>query len=98
MQLSDVVATSRTVAATSSRTAKVQALPACLRRASEDGPDVVQVVTAHLSGVLPLRRIGVSWRGLQGLPDSAETGHRYLLPTPRYVGKLRPKGRMRHFF
>lgn len=73
MELSDVVATSHTVAATSSRTAKVEALAACLRRASEDGPDLVEVVTAHLSGVLPQRRIGVSWRGLQGLPDPAGT-------------------------
>src|SRR6476619_5227960 len=73
MQLSDVVTTSHTVAATSSRTAKVEALAACLRRAAQDGPDVVEVVTAHLSGVLPQRRIGVSWRGLQGLPDPAGT-------------------------
>src|SRR5689334_16209602 len=71
MQLSDVVDTSRTVAATASRTAKVEALAACLRRAAQDGPDVVEVVTAHLSGVLPQRRIGVSWRGLQGLPEPA---------------------------
>src|SRR3954449_3382497 len=71
MQLSDVVATSHTVAATASRTAKVEALAACLRRAAEDGPDVVEVVTAHLSGVLPQRRIGISWRGLQGLPEPA---------------------------
>jgi len=72
MQLSDVVATSRTVAATASRTAKVEALAACLRRAAQDGPAVVEVVTAHLSGVLPQRRIGVSWRGLQDLPEPAE--------------------------
>ncbi len=71
MQLSDVVATSHTVAATSSRTAKVEALAACLARAAEDGPDTVEVVTAHLSGVLPQRRIGVSWRGLQALPEPA---------------------------
>jgi DNA ligase-1 len=71
MQLSDVVATSHTVAATSSRTAKVEALATCLARAAQDGPETVEVVTAHLSGVLPQRRIGVSWRGLQGLPDPA---------------------------
>ena len=71
MQLSDVVDTARTVAATSSRTAKVEALAACLRRASLDGPEVIEVVAAHLSGVLPQRRIGVSWRGLQGLPEPA---------------------------
>ena len=71
MQLSDVVDTARTVAATSSRTAKVEALAACLRRAALDGPEVIEVVTAHLSGVLPQRRIGVSWRGLQSLPEPA---------------------------
>jgi DNA ligase 1 len=71
MQLSDVVDTALVVAATSSRTAKVEALAACLRRASLDGPEVIEVVAAHLSGVLPQRRIGVSWRGLQGLPEPA---------------------------
>jgi DNA ligase-1 len=71
MQLSDVVDTARAVAATSSRTAKVEALAACLRRAALDGPEVIEVVAAHLSGVLPQRRIGVSWRGLQGLPEPA---------------------------
>jgi DNA ligase-1 len=59
------------VAATSSRTAKVEVLAACLRRAALDGPEVIEVVAAHLSGVLPQRRIGVNWRGLQGLPDPA---------------------------
>jgi DNA ligase 1 len=72
MQLSDVVDTARAVAATSSRTAKVEALAGCLRRAALDGPEVIEVVGAHLSGVLPQRRIGVSWRGLQGLPEPAE--------------------------
>jgi DNA ligase-1 len=71
MQLSDVVDTARAVAATSSRTAKVDALAACLRRAARGGPEVIEVVAAHLSGVLPQRRIGVSWRGLQGLPEPA---------------------------
>ena len=71
MLLADVVATSQAVAATASRTAKVDALAACLRRAADDGPDVVEVVASHLSGVLPQRRIGVSWRGLQSLPAPA---------------------------
>ncbi|MBB2988432.1 ATP-dependent DNA ligase [Terracoccus luteus] len=71
MLLHDVVDTARTVAATSSRTAKVEALAACLRRAADDGPETVEVVASHLSGVLPQRRIGVSWRGLTGLPDPA---------------------------
>ncbi|MGW5241656.1 ATP-dependent DNA ligase [Monashia sp. NPDC004114] len=71
MLLSDVVATSHAVAATASRTAKVDALAGCLRRASLDGPEVVELVASHLSGVLPQRRIGVSWRGLQTLPTPA---------------------------
>jgi DNA ligase-1 len=71
MLLADVVATSQTVAATPSRTAKVDALAACLRRAADDGPEVVEIVASHLSGVLPQRRIGVSWRGLQSLPTPA---------------------------
>ncbi len=71
MRLTDLVDTARTVAATSSRTAKVEALAECLRRAADDGPATVEVVAAHLSGVLPQRRIGVSWRGLQNLPEPA---------------------------
>ncbi|MCU1535880.1 MAG: ligase ATP-dependent Dnl1 [Humibacillus sp.] len=71
MQLSDVVDTALAVAATSSRTAKVEALAACLLRASADGPAVIEVVAAHLSGVLPQRRLGVSGRGLRCLPEPA---------------------------
>jgi DNA ligase-1 len=71
MLLHDVVETSRRVAATTSRTAKVDALADCLARAGDDGPETVGVVAAHLSGVLPQRRIGVSWRGLQNLPEPA---------------------------
>jgi DNA ligase-1 len=71
MLLSDVVDTSHTVAATASRTGKVDALADCLRRAAAEGPEVVEIVASHLSGVLPQRRIGVSWRGLQHLPDPA---------------------------
>ncbi|MEO7000001.1 MAG: ATP-dependent DNA ligase [Terracoccus sp.] len=71
MRLSDLVDTARTVAATSSRTAKVEAVAQCLRRAADEGPATVEVVASHLSGVLPQRRIGVSWRGLQHLPEPA---------------------------
>ena len=71
MLLADVVDTSHTVAATASRTAKVGALAACLKRAADEGPDVVEIVASHLSGVLPQRRLGVSWRGLQSLPVPA---------------------------
>ncbi|WP_311197808.1 hypothetical protein [Ornithinimicrobium sp. INDO-MA30-4] len=34
-------------------------------------PAVVPVVTDYLSGVLPQRRIGVSWRSLRELPPPA---------------------------
>lgn len=71
MLLADVVAASRAVAATSSRLAKVEALAGALARAAADGPRTVEVVAAHLAGVLPQRRVGVSWRGLQSLPEPA---------------------------
>ncbi|GAA6525160.1 ATP-dependent DNA ligase [Intrasporangium sp. DVR] len=73
LPLSDVVDTSRAVATTSSRTAKVEALAACLGRAAAEGPETVEVVAAHLAGVLPQRRLGVSWRGLRSLPEPAAT-------------------------
>lgn len=72
MLLSEVVDTSQAVAATSSRTAKVSALAATLNRAAAEGPEEIEVVAAYLAGVLPQRRIGVSWRGLQTLPDPAD--------------------------
>jgi DNA ligase-1 len=71
MLLSEVVETSRAVTATSSRTAKIAALAQTLQRAAAEGPDEIEVVAAYLAGVLPQRRIGVSWRGLQSLPDPA---------------------------
>ena len=72
MLLSEVVATSRSVAATSSRTAKVAALAETLLRAADEGPETTAVVAAYLAGVLPQRRIGISWRGLQSLPAPAD--------------------------
>ncbi len=77
MDLSRVIETSAVVAATRSRSAKVEALAQTLREAvDESSPrgsdEVVTVVTDYLSGTLPQRRIGVSWRGLQDLPTPAE--------------------------
>ena len=71
MLLSEIVETSRAVAATSSRTAKVQRLATTLRRAAADAPAQVAVVASYLSGSLPQRRTGVSWRSLGDLPASA---------------------------
>ncbi len=73
MLLSDVVDTSRTVAQTASRTAKVSALATALAAAAAEGGATIEVVAAYLAGVLPQRRVGVSWRGLQGLPPPADS-------------------------
>ncbi|MDF3046229.1 MAG: ATP-dependent ligase [Ornithinibacter sp.] len=66
--LADVVSASRTVSATRSRTAKTDALAALFARCDAEE---VGVVVAHLSGVLPQRRLGVGFRSLGSLPDPA---------------------------
>jgi DNA ligase-1 len=66
--LSDLVAASGSVSATRSRTAKVATLSGVLAAAA---PDEVGTATAYLSGVLPQRRVGVSWRSLTDLPAPA---------------------------
>ncbi|CAN5444258.1 ATP-dependent DNA ligase [soil metagenome] len=70
-----MIETSAAVAATSSRNAKVAALAATLREAAAENAGqpgaIVEVVTDYLSGTLPQRRIGVSWRGLQDMPTPA---------------------------
>ncbi len=67
--LADLVATSREVTATRSRTAKRDALAALLSRCPADE---VGVVVAYLSGVLPQRRLGVGFRSLGSLPAPAD--------------------------
>ena len=71
MQLARVIETSEAVAATRSRTAKTAALARTLREAH--GTGLEEVVADYLAGVLPQRRVGVSWRGLRSLPDPAPT-------------------------
>ena len=66
--LADVVSASRTVSATRSRTAKTDALAALFARCDAEE---VGVVVAHLSGVLPQRRLGVGFRSLGSLPEPA---------------------------
>ena len=68
MLLLDVVATSRAVAATRSRKAKVAAIAGLLGRAA---PVEVETVTAYLGGTLRQRRTGLGWRGLSTLPEPA---------------------------
>ncbi len=66
MRLAELVDTSRALAATRSRKAKVEALAAALRAA---GPEEVETATAYLSGVLRQRRTGLGWRSLTELPE-----------------------------
>ncbi len=71
MRLSEIVETSRAVTATSSRTEKIERLATTLRHAATADPERIEVVASYLSGSLPQRRTGVSWRSLTVLPDPA---------------------------
>ncbi|HEV2536819.1 MAG TPA: ATP-dependent DNA ligase, partial [Streptosporangiaceae bacterium] len=62
MLLSEIAEVSRTVAGTSARLAKTEALAGALRAA---GPLEVPVAVAYLSGELPQRQIGVGWAALR---------------------------------
>jgi DNA ligase 1 len=66
--LADLAATSATVAATSSRLAKVDAIAGCLRRAA---PEEVAIAVSYLSGELRQRRPGVGWAALRERPPPA---------------------------
>jgi len=69
MLLADLVATSAAVAATRSRTAKVEAVAGALRRVA---PEEAPAVVAFLSGELRQRQIGVGWSSLRDAPPPAE--------------------------
>jgi len=63
--LAELAEVSRTVAATSARLAKIDALASALRSAT---PDEAPIVVAWLSGELPQRQIGVGWAALRSAP------------------------------
>jgi ATP-dependent DNA ligase I len=65
--LADVVDTSSDVAATRSRTEKVEALARCLRRAAS--PEEIRVSVAFLSAVVPGGSIGIGWAALRAVPS-----------------------------
>ncbi|MGB3686577.1 MAG: ATP-dependent DNA ligase [Ornithinimicrobium sp.] len=93
VDLSRVIETSTVVAGTRSRTAKVEALAQTLRDAADESsriePDeTVEVVTDYLSGRLPQRRIGVSWRGLQDLPAPAGEASLTVLATHQALDRI----------
>jgi DNA ligase 1 len=69
MQLSELVAVSGAVGATSSRTAKTEAIADLLRGAA---PDEVAAAVAFLSGRLTQRRIGVGYAQLREPPAPAQ--------------------------
>src|SRR4051794_16871417 len=66
--LADLVATSATLTATSSRRAKVDALAALVR---ELDPDEIVVAVASLTGVPRQGRIGVAWARASALQGRA---------------------------
>jgi ATP-dependent DNA ligase I len=72
MLLAEIASVSRTVATTSARLAKIEALATALRAA---GPLEVPIAVAYLSGELPQRQIGVGWATLRGgfAPAAAAT-------------------------
>ncbi|MGP3966591.1 ATP-dependent DNA ligase [Streptomyces sp. 6N223] len=61
MLMADLAATSREVAGTAARSAKIAALARLFALAE---PEEAEVVTTYLAGRLPQRRIGVGWRAL----------------------------------
>jgi DNA ligase-1 len=69
MLLADLASTSRQVASTRSRLAKVDAIAECLRRAR---PDEIAIAVSYLSGELRQRRPGVGWAALRQLPPAAD--------------------------
>jgi ATP-dependent DNA ligase I len=66
--LAELATVSRTVAATSARLAKIDALASALRSAT---PEEAPIVVAYLSGELPQRQIGVGWAALRAAPPPA---------------------------
>ncbi|MRJ76798.1 ATP-dependent DNA ligase [Aeromicrobium sp. SMF47] len=73
MLLADVVATSATVAATSSRSVKAAALGELLLRTATESPEDIPIVTSYLAGALRQRRTGLGWRSLQDPPPPASS-------------------------
>jgi DNA ligase 1 len=67
--LREIVDTSATVASTSSRKAKTEAIASLLRRTD---PTEIATSICYLSGELPQRRAGVGWASLRNMPPAAE--------------------------
>ncbi len=68
MQLAELVATSKDVAATRSRKAKIARLAETLRRLA---PDELEIGVSYLAGILPQGRIGLGWALFRDLDAGA---------------------------
>lgn len=71
LRLTEVVACSEELAATSSRLAKTALVADLLGRAGDD-PEQLATVASWLGGTLRQGRVGVGWRSLTDLPEPAE--------------------------
>ncbi|GMA18897.1 hypothetical protein GCM10025862_09180 [Arsenicicoccus piscis] len=85
MVLDDVVQTSQAVAATRSRTAKVDLLAQLLARTSREE---VVATTSFLSGSLPRGRVGVGYRSLRELPEPATEPTITVAEVDRWLAEL----------
>jgi DNA ligase-1 len=86
MSLAGIAATSATVAATSSRLAKIELLAACLLPLS---PAEVPIAVAYLSGEVPGGALGVGWAAMRDLPPPAPAPTVTLLETEAALGRIR---------
>src|SRR5262245_14170491 len=68
MRFAELASTSRAVAATSGRRAKIELLAAAL---GDLAPDEIEAGSAYLAGELRQRQIGVGWASLRELPPPA---------------------------
>ncbi|WP_166353913.1 ATP-dependent DNA ligase [Phytoactinopolyspora limicola] len=69
MRLFDVAETSRAVAATSGRLAKIQLLADCLRQAT---PSEAEIAASYLAGELRQRRTGLGYAAVRSMPAPAD--------------------------
>ena len=92
MQLNALVAVSTAVAATSSRTAKTEAIAELLRGAA---PEEVRAAVAFLAGDLLQRRIGVGWAQLRELPPPRRSRRLTVAEVDRAFERDRRAGRRR---
>lgn len=85
MLLSELAGTSREVAASPARSAKIAALG---RLFAATEPDEAPVVITYLAGRLPQRRTGIGWRALAQLPPPAPRATLTVRDTDRELARI----------